>query len=797
MEYSLKKISAICGGGLIGSVSSGDITVTSVFTDSRNIAAREGGLFVAISGLNHDGHAYVNELYSKGVRAFVIEKDIAVDKYPDAGFILVESSVAALQMLAADYRSHFKGTVVAVTGSNGKTIVKEWIAALTPPDVKLFRSPKSYNSQIGVPLSLLMMSGDEDVAVIEAGISEPGEMGRLERIIRPQIGVVTNIGDAHQESFTSLDEKLTEKLTLFKNATHIVYNSGCGIVKETMTKGLGDAVITDSSYYGGKDIPFGEAISKANAAMAVAVWDVLGYKPEDTISRIGRLHPVAMRLELKEGLGDSVIINDSYNSDVNSLAIALDYLNSVAADRKKTLILSDILQSGFSEKELYKNIAGLIRNAGIDHLVGVGPKMTKYKQLFGSDSVFYPSTDSFLRSLDTLDVSSRAVLVKGSRESQFERISHSLEKKSHTTVLEIDLDAIIHNFNTHRSMLKDGTKMMVMVKASGYGHGTYELAGTLQQLGADYIAVAFADEGVQLRESGITMPIVVLNADSGSFDLMIANALEPEIYNFTSLDEFASAVRRYGEIDYPVHIKADTGMHRLGFELKDTERLAAKLKEYAGLLKVRSVFSHLAVSDDAGQDEFTLGQIALFDKISDAVCKGVGYEPLRHIANSAAIERFPQAQYDMVRLGIGLYGVSAVPELKLRNASSLKTRIVQIKELAAGETIGYGRAGVALKPSRIATIPIGYADGLNRRLGEGRWSVVVNGKSAPVIGRVCMDTCMVNVTEIPDVHEGDEVVIFGSEPGNTVEDMAACLGTIPYEVMTGISARVKRIYIKE
>lgn len=797
MEYSLKEISVVCGGTVIGPALVGNITVASVFTDSRNVSVHGDGLFVAIDGLNHDGHAYVNELYSRGVRAFIIEKDIAVEKYPDAGFVLVGSSVAALQMLAADYRSRFRGTVVAVTGSNGKTIVKEWIAALTPPGVKLFRSPKSYNSQIGVPLSVLMMAGDEDIAVIEAGISEPGEMERLERIVRPQIGVITNIGDAHQENFSSLGDKLGEKLMLFRNASRIVYSGGCEMVGDMLENNSHGAELVDSEDYMGQGLPFVETIPRSNAAMAVAVWDALGYKPEDTLTRIGRLHPVAMRLELKEGLKDSVIINDSYNSDVNSLAIALDYLGSVAGGRKKTLILSDILQSGLPEKELYKKIAGLVGSSGVDRLVGIGPKMNKYRTLFGDRAVFYLTTESFLRQLEAEDISSRAVLIKGSRESQFERISHALEKKSHTTVLETDLDAVTYNFNAHRAMLKEGTKVMVMVKASGYGHGTYELARTLQQLGADYIAVAFADEGVQLRESGITMPIVVLNADSGSFDLMITNSLEPEIYNFTSLEEFAAAVRRYGETDYPVHIKTDTGMHRLGFELKDAGELADKLRGYAGVLKVRSVFSHLAVSDDASQDGFTLKQLERFDEISGALCIGIGYEPLRHIANSAAIERFPQSQYDMVRLGIGLYGISAVPGLALRNASSLKTRIVQIKELAPGETVGYGRAGEIKRPSRIATIPVGYADGLNRRLGEGRWSVIAGGVPAPVTGRVCMDTCMIDITGIEGVCEGDEVEIFGSVPGNTVGDMAAVLGTIPYEVMTGISSRVKRIYMKE
>ncbi len=792
MKYKLSEIASICEGRPDGR----DSTVRAVFTDSRSFSAGGGSLFFAIGGINHDGHAYINELYSRGVRAFVIERDIATAGYPEAGFVMVESSVAALQRLAGDYRSKFKGTVIGITGSNGKTIVKEWAAQLLPPKIKVFRSPKSYNSQIGVPLSLLMMEGDEQAALIEAGISEPGEMERLAAIVRPDIGVMTNIGDAHQENFASVEEKTAEKIKLFASAKTIIYNGSCAVAAGLIEKTYPGRQFVDSSQEIDALVPFGDMASRENAASALAISDTLGFDHADAVGRLAELYPVAMRLELREGLLNSLIVNDSYNSDINSLAIALDYMNNIAGGRPQMLILSDILQSGYAEEELYAKVAEMVGRAGIESFVGIGPKLHRYSKLFTVPCSFYASAETWLKSFITTDISGKAVLVKGNRQAQFERIAHTLERMSHTTVLEIDLDAMIHNLNAHRAMLDKGTKLMAMVKAGGYGNGTYEVAAMLQHQGVDYLAVAFADEGIQLRESGITMPIVVLNADSDSFGLMVANRLEPEIYSFASLDGFVDAVRRYGERDYPIHIKLDTGMHRLGFEEKDIDTLNGKLAKLANTVRVSSIFSHLAASDDPGQDSFTLAQIALFEKLSKRIMATLPYAPLRHIANSAGIERFPQAQFDMARLGIGLYGIGKAGTHSLRHISTLRTRIVQIKELDASQTVGYGRAGHLRRMSRVATIPIGYADGLNRHLGEGAWSVSVKGERVPIVGRICMDTCMIDVTGI-EAQEGDPVFIFSPLPHNTVEDMARVLGTISYEIMTGISGRVKRIYTKE
>lgn len=543
---------------------------------------------------------------------------------------------------------------------------------------------------------------------------------------------------------------------------------------------------------------FPDRASQEDAALAVALYDVLGYDRDEVRSRLGGLQPVAMRLELKDGLNGSLIVNDSYNSDVNSLSIALDYLRSVAGERPQTLILSDILQSGYTEEELYSKVAHMMEATGVDHLIGIGTRIREYAPLFPRGSEFYPTTDAFLGAVTRESVAGRAILIKGNRSSQFERVSHALQLKSHTTKLEVDLDAMIHNLNVCRAKLKPHTRLMAMVKASGYGHGGYEVANMLQHQGVHYLAVAFADEGVALRERGISMPVVVLNADADSFELMIAHGLEPEIYSFSSLHAFADELKRHGERDYPIHVKLDTGMHRLGFVEGEIGRLLEEIAGYGRLVKVQSVFSHFAVSDEVSEDAFTREQLARFEEMSGRIVEALPYKVLRHIANSAAIERFPEAQYDMCRLGIGLYGVAATQQgqSELCRVAVLKSRIVQIKELDPSQTVGYGRAGRLARPTRTATVPIGYADGLDRHLGCGRWAFRVNGKPAPIVGRVCMDTCMVDVTDI-ECREGDEAVVYGGGPGNGVEDMARVLDTIPYEIMTSVSTRVKRVYLKE
>jgi len=773
MKYLLSQIANVVKGSRLEGA---DVTVESVTTDSRHsFGMGDSPLFVAIRGANHDGHDFIPELYRRGVRGFLVEREQDCSLYPEAGFVVAERSLAALQMLAADYRSSFRGKMIAITGSKGKTVVKEWIAQAAPEGVRVFRSPRSYNSQLGVALSLLMMDGGEDLAVIEAGISRPGEMDRLEAMIRPEIGIFTTLDGEHDENFPSRRAKAEEKSKLFRRAQAVIYNPDYDCIKESLPEGPRKI----------------EAYS--NRHIVVELYKLLGYDAADVENKIADSAPADMRLALREGLGGAVLLSDTHNSDINSLSIALDELREVASSRRKILIVADMLYSSLSDEELYRRVARMTADAGVDKIIGIGPRISASAAMFAGPAEFHLSTDEFLKVFNQTMIENAAVLVKGGHMSGFDRIVHSLSRSSHTTVLEVNLDTMVANLNHYRALLPKGTKLMAMVKASSYGHGDYEIAATLAHEGVDYLAVAFADEGVTLRRKGITMPIVVLNADSDSFELMTAFRLEPEIYNFTSLEAFVAAVNAAGESAYPIHIKIDSGMHRLGFRMDDVEKLNAALARYSQAVRVRSIFSHLATADMPEEEEFTRNQIAVFDRISSAVAASLPYRPLRHINNSAAMELFPQSDYDMCRLGIGLYGAGSDA---VRPISRLTTRIVQIKNLPAGETVGYGRVGIIGHTTTVATIPIGYADGLDRRLGCGHWAVEVGGRKAPILGRICMDSCMIDVTGM-DVVEGDEVTVFGGGRGNSVIDMAEVLDTIPYEIMTSVSARVKRIYVKE
>ena len=789
MYYRLSEIAALCGGTLRGN----DRTVRTVVTDSRSLTCELGAdpLFVAMRGIHHDSHDFLRAMYDRGVRAFLVERTVELPA--DCGCVIVRNAIEALQALAADYRTRFRGTVVAITGSNGKTVIKEWIAEELPAGVKHYRSPKSYNSQLGVPLSVLMLEGDEELAIFEAGISQPGEMERLERIIRPDVVLFTSLGDAHQEHFRDLEQKCDEKLLLARNARTILYHSHYPVLKARIEARYGSRCTIDAASF--PEVPaavVGNAASQRNAQLVEAFCAALHYPAP----AFAAAPTVAMRLEVKEGIYDSVLVNDAYNLDLQSLALALDYLHTVALGRRRTLVLSDLPQQGPDEEALYRRVAEMVARAEVDYLVGVGPKLTRYAALFGCAKAFYPSTDRCIACLGREAVAGAAVLLKGARDFRFEQLAHALARRSHTTVLEVDLDAMIHNLNYFRSKLAPATRLVAMVKANSYGAGNFEIAQMLQHQGVDYLAVAFADEGVLLRERGITMPIVVLNADGDSFDLMIANRLEPEIYTLRSLQEFAAAVAHAGETNYPIHIKLDTGMHRLGFVEAELPALCEALPGVPQV-RVASLFSHLNCADMPEEDNYTREQIARYDRMSRTVADTLPYPVIRHTANSAAIERFPEAQFDMCRLGLGLYGFGCTHNEALRPVAALKTRIVQIKELAAGEAVGYGRAGRLSRTTRTATIPVGYADGLDRHLGCGRWSVLVGGAAAPIVGRICMDSCMIDITEIAGVCEGDEVTIFSAAPGNDLETMAARLDTIPYELMTSVSSRVKRIYLKE
>lgn len=827
MNYSISTIKSIVGGDLHGS---GDdqTVIKNLLIDSRKLTTPETSLFFAIRGERHDGHSYLKDLFEKGVRSFVVSRlPSDIDSYQGALFVLVPDTLAALQGLCSYHRKQFHFPVIGITGSNGKTIVKEWLFQLMREEKNIVRSPKSYNSQVGVPLSVWQMGKEHDLGIFEAGISKPDEMETLQNIIQPTIGLITNIGQAHDENFQNQHQKVIEKLKLFSRVEYLIYCkdylsvhneiSENKLFKElktfTWSKRLrADLLIgritktaADTEIQGVYkndfikiSIPFTDEASIENAIHCWATMLHLGYANELISERMKLLSPVAMRLELKEGINNCSIINDSYNSDLGSLSIALDFLNQQKQHPKKTLILSDILQSGRSEEALYKDVAELIHKKGISRLIGIGDAISRQAHLFQVEKSFFSSTGDFLQHFNNSFFRDETILLKGARAFGFEAISKVIQQKAHETVLEINLNAIVHNLNYFRSKIKAETKIMAMVKAFSYGSGSFEIANVLQFHRVDYLAVAYADEGVELRKAGITMPIMVMNPEEQSYDAMIQYKLEPEIYSFRVLSLFEETLKRTGNVDMqpiPVHIKLDTGMHRLGFEENDINELIVRIKNNK-YLSIRSIFSHLAASDEPEHDDFTWFQIKKFNAMSEQI-KGHFADPiLKHILNSAGISRFPDAQFDMVRLGIGLYGIAAnsTEQLQLQNVSTLKTSISQIKNIPANETIGYSRKGVATRDMQIATVPIGYADGLSRKLSNGKGKMMVKGQPAPIVGNVCMDMCMIDITNIK-ANENDEVVVFGDIL--PIADVAKDVGTIPYEVLTNVSRRVKRVYYQE
>ncbi len=827
-SYTITDISGILKGTFINN-STGVAPIQHLLTDSRKIVSAPSSLFFAIKGDRRDGHEFIEDLYQAGVRNFVISHPAVTTQYPDCNFIITGDTLQALQQLAAQHRSQFKFPVVGITGSNGKTIVKEWLYQLLREDHHIVRSPKSYNSQIGVPLSVWQMKPENDMAIFEAGISEPGEMKKLETIIQPDTGIFTNIGSAHDENFGSLPEKVNEKMLLFKNCSTLIYCKDYLLIADQITKAdflspslklftwsrkqRADLQIGRVSKMGSESeiqgiyknsflsihIPFTDDASIENAIQCWAALLFMNYDPEVIAQRIQLLSPVAMRLEMKEGINNCSIINDSYNSDLGSLTIALDFLNQQKQHAKRTVVLSDILQSGRDEAQLYKEVADLLHKKGVSRLIGIGPAISRQAMHFDTGKTFFESTDDFLKEYTPSQFNSETILLKGARTFGFERISKVLQQKAHETVLEINLNALIHNLNYYRSRLKPETKIMVMVKAFSYGSGSFEISNILQFHRVDYLAVAYADEGVELRKAGITLPVMVMNPEEQSFEIMLNYKLEPEIYNFRMLQQFSDVVkRRLSElpgVKVPVHIKLDTGMHRLGFEMQDINELVVRIKNNKHL-KVASVFSHLAASDEAVHDGFTNQQANLFMEMADIICGHFPHKIFRHILNSAGIMRFPEFQLEMVRLGIGLHGIAATQheQKQLQFVATLKTTISQIKTVKAHQTIGYSRKGVVSRDTLVATVAIGYADGLNRKLGNGAGSMLVNQKKCPIIGGVCMDMTMLDITDAA-ANEGDEVIVFG--PGYSIIEMARDLGTIPYEILTMVSQRVKRVYFHE
>ncbi|MFY0482261.1 bifunctional UDP-N-acetylmuramoyl-tripeptide:D-alanyl-D-alanine ligase/alanine racemase [Flavobacterium sp. PLA-1-15] len=792
-----------------------DSKIDNVSIDSRSLQNNQSTLFFALVGPNNDAHIYLEELIAKGVQNFVVTY-IPESLNSKANFLKVKNTTEALQQFAVFYRNLYSFPVIGITGSNGKTIVKEWLNFLLSPDYNIIRSPKSYNSQIGVPLSVISINEKHNLGIFEAGISTINEMQKLEPIIKPTIGLLTNIGSAHDEGFSNLGEKIKEKLKLFPNVDVLIYNKNKTIdafIKNVKTftwsckdreadvfiskKTILDKTLLHidfGDHHFEIKIPFLDDASIENAIQCMMVLLHFGYDHKTIENRMELLFPVEMRLKVKNGINNSTLIDDSYSSDFQSLKIALDFLESQKHHKKKTLILSDIFQSGLDKEELYAKVSQLIISNKINRVIGIGSTISEFKNKF-LNSITFQNTEDFINAFDSLSFGNETILIKGARTFEFEKIVALLEEKTHETVLEINLNAINHNLNFFKSKLNPETKLMVMVKAFGYGNGGFEIAKLLEHHKIDYLGVAFADEGISLKTAGITTQIMVLNPENTSFPAIIQHQLEPEIYSIKGLNAFLKITEQKKLHHYPVHIKLDTGMHRLGFQENDLEELIATLKNTPSI-KVKSILSHMATSDDLNHKEFALSQIDLFEKLSSKLMKELKIQPIRHILNTSGISNFPEAQYDMVRLGIGLYGISNDSEEQhyLENVSTLKSIISQIRTINEGESVGYGRRFMANKTTKIATIPIGYADGISRSWGNGLGFVTINNQKAFIVGSICMDMLMVDCSEI-NCKEGDQVIIFGESP--TVNLIAEKTHTIPYEILTSISQRVKRVFYRE
>ena len=846
MKYSIEKVTTLIGARRIGEA---DAQIGWLLTDSRSLCFPEETLFFALRSARNDGHRYIGDLYRRGVRNFVVEskglqetQPQGLDGMADANFLVVPSPLAALQRLAERHRDEFDVPIVGITGSNGKTMVKEWLYQLLLPSQKIVRSPRSYNSQIGVPLSVWLLNEQTEVGIFEAGISQPGEMFALRDIIQPTIGVFTSLGAAHQENFRSMEEKCMEKLELMHDTQAMVYCSDNDTVSRCIrrmqykgekiawsqcdeqaalfvksTNISHSSLLTPHSTFhippstinlpqstkityiwqeeeNCFEIPFIDEASVENAITCAAVALYMGLTPSQLAERMPRLEPVAMRLEVKEGQRGCLLINDSYNSDINSLDIALDFMNRREA-AKKTLILSDIFQTGATPEALYTQVSELVVKRGIEKFIGIGPELSSQAdKIQVADKQFFMDVPHFLSSDAFSGLRNELILLKGARSFGFDQITEQLEQKVHETILEVNLNAVVDNLNYYRSFLKPETKMVCMIKADGYGAGAVEIAKTLQDQRVDYLAVAVADEGVTLRKAGITGNIMIMNPEMTAFKTMFDYDLEPEVYSFRLLDALVKAARKEGITGWPVHIKFDTGMHRLGFDpVDDIFKLIDRLKHQNAIIP-RSVFSHFVGSDSDGFDEFSARQFALFEEGSQKLQSAFSHHILRHMDNSAGIEHFPERQMDMCRLGLGLYGVDPRDNRILHTVSTLKTTILQLRHVPAGETVGYSRKGKIDRDSVIAAIPIGYADGLNRHLGNRHCYCLVNGQKAEYVGNICMDVAMIDVTDIPCM-EGDQVEIFGEHLPVTV--LSDALDTIPYEVFTGVSNRVKRVYFQD
>ena len=799
-------------------ISDAQAVISQLVTDSRSVVDPAESLFFALKA-QRDGHKYIGDAYTNGIRNFVVSEQEAIESYQDVNVFVVKDVLLALQTLSAYNRSQYQLQVLAITGSNGKTIVKEWLYQLLASDFNIVKSPKSYNSQIGVPLSVWQIDEEHTMGIFEAGVSKTGEMESLAQIIKPDIGILTNIGEAHAEGFSSHQEKLKEKLKLFATAKLLIYSPDYtfGLSPDELP---GEAQFSWSfkekadlqvlfiepiqgknyvrALYKGEEIecliPFRDSASVENGIICWATLLALGYTPKETDSRLERLTLVSMRLELKTGINQCSVIDDSYSADTSSLAIALDFLNLQNQHTKKTLILSDLVETGKTNEVLYTEIAALLKQKNLNRLIGIGPNISASAALFDFETTFFETTQQFVENFPALHFNNETILVKGARKFEFERISKLITQKIHDTVLEIDLNALSGNLQFYRNKLKHGVKVMAMVKAFSYGSGSFEIANLLQYHKVDYLAVAYTDEGVSLRKAGITMRIMVMSPEPSGFEAIIKHHLEPEIYSLEILNSF-KAFLGDNEYDYPIHLKLDTGMHRLGFEEPDLDALLHSLADTTKL-KVISIFSHLVGSDSPNLDDFSRYQVSRFTDMADNIQASLAYPFIRHISNTSGITRHPDAQLDMVRIGIGLYGFDGnlINNQGLRTVAALKTTVTQVKLLKANETVGYSRKGVLPDGGEIATVKIGYADGYSRRFGNGVGKMVINGKRVDTVGVICMDMCMLDVTGL-NVKVGDEVTVFNNEL--SISELAAQVDTIPYEILTNISQRVKRVYFYE
>ena len=814
--YSLKQIAEITNTRFVGK---NNPKINYFLNDSRSLQSANDTLFIALKTNRNNGHQYILNLIDLGVKAFLIEEtdfDFAKFSESDVSFIISLKPIQTIQLLASYHRQQFNIPVIGITGSNGKTVVKEWLYQLLKNNYSICRSPKSYNSQIGVPLSILNLNQTHTLAIFEAGISQTNEMDQLESIILPTIGILTSIGSAHNEGFKDKAEKISEKLKLFKGCKTIIINGleksqvsqiiseNCTVVSE-----FNDADFKINFFENKLElindkkslhfiIPFSDTASFYNISTCITLMLKMGFKETEIEQKIKQLQAIALRLEIKNGINNSFIINDYYNSDLDSIKIALNYLQQQNRRSKKIVVVSDIEQSGILASNLYRQLAELLNQNKIDLLVGIGKEIINHKPLFKSNSLFFIDTASFINqfNLNSYQFSDASILLKGARSFGFENISRLLQLKSHDTVFEVNLNKLIDNVNYYRSLIKPEVKLMCMVKAMGYGSGSTEISKTLQHIGVDYLAVAYADEGVELRQSRVNLPIMVMNPEEDAFEDIINYQLEPEIYSFNILNAFVKKIDNLGIADsYPVHLKIDTGMHRLGFEESDLQKLAVELKKIPQL-KIKSIFSHLAASGNLQQDDFTNEQFRVFEKAFELLEKELGYPMIKHICNSGGISRFKKSHYNMVRLGIGMYGIgiNENEQNQLENVGTLKTRISQIKHLKKDQTVGYNRNGKVESDTKIATIPIGYADGFSRLLGNGNHGVYINGCFCKTIGNICMDMSIIDVSNV-SCQEGDEVIIF--ENTQQINDLAKALHSISYEVLTNVSSRVKRIYIQE